>query len=108
MIKDILKEVEAIDARIAALSAEGAEPDEADALLGREGASADLAELESRRARLLEGCAELTPADRVFLARHQGRPRIDEYINELFTDFFEQRGDRQCREDESILGGIAR
>ena len=108
MIKDILKEVEAIDARIAALSAEVGEPDEADALLGREGASADLAELESQRARLLEGCAELTAADRVFLARHQGRPRIDEYIHELFTDFFEQRGDRQCREDESILGGIAR
>ncbi|MGN0975363.1 MAG: acetyl-CoA carboxylase carboxyltransferase subunit alpha, partial [Gemmiger sp.] len=28
-------------------------------------------------------------------------------IGALFTDFFEQRGDRQCREDASILGGVA-
>ena len=35
------------------------------------------------------------------------RPKIDAYINALFTDFFEQKGDRQCREDPSILGGVA-
>ena len=28
-------------------------------------------------------------------------------IDGLFTDFFEQRGDRACREDPAILGGIA-
>ena len=30
------------------------------------------------------------------------------HIDAPFTDFFAQRGDRQCREDPSILGGIAR
>ena len=51
--------------------------------------------------------AERTGAERVALARHPQRPNITDYINGLFTDFFEQRGDRACREDAAILGGIA-
>ncbi len=50
--------------------------------------------------------SELTPAQRVAIARHEGRPGVADYIGGLFTEFFEQRGDRQCREDPSILGGI--
>ena len=49
-----------------------------------------------------------TPAEKVKLARHPERPGTADFIEALFTDFFEQRGDRQCREDGSILGGIAR
>ena len=49
----------------------------------------------------------LTPAQRVALARHQDRPGTTEFISSLFTDFFEQRGDRLCSDDGSILGGIA-
>ena len=49
----------------------------------------------------------LTPAQRVKLARQPGRPGTADYIAALFTDFFEQKGDRQCREDASILGGVA-
>ena len=51
--------------------------------------------------------AERTAAQRVALARHAGRPGTADYISALFTDFFECRGDRQCREDASILGGVA-
>ena len=51
--------------------------------------------------------AERTAAERVALASHPQRPNITDYINGLFTDFFEQRGDRACREDSAILGGIA-
>ena len=51
--------------------------------------------------------AEKTAAERVALARHPQRPNITDYIDGLFTDFFEQRGDRACREDAAILGGIA-
>ena len=51
--------------------------------------------------------AEYTAAQRVALARHAGRPGTADYICALFTDFFECRGDRQCKEDESILGGVA-
>ena len=49
-----------------------------------------------------------TPEEKVALARHPGRPGTADFIGALFTDFFEQRGDRLCREDGSILGGIAR
>ncbi|MEG1987919.1 MAG: acetyl-CoA carboxylase carboxyltransferase subunit alpha [Oscillibacter sp.] len=50
----------------------------------------------------------LTPAERVALARHSQRPGTVDYIGGIFTDFFEQRGDRLCGEDPGILGGIAR
>lgn len=51
---------------------------------------------------------ELTAAERVALARGPGRPGTVDYLHALFTDFFEQRGDRLCGEDRSVLGGIAR
>lgn len=51
--------------------------------------------------------SELTAAERVAVARHPQRPNIADYINALFTDFFEQRGDRLCGEDAAILGGAA-
>ncbi len=50
---------------------------------------------------------DLTAAQRVLLARDSKRPNIDEYIKNLFTDFTELCGDRQYKEDASILGGIA-
>lgn len=51
--------------------------------------------------------SKLTPAQRVALARHPERPGTADFIKHLFTDFFEQRGDRLCAEDGSILGGVA-
>ena len=56
---------------------------------------------------LLESCRELTAEDKVYLARHPKRPNIRAYISALFTDFFEQKGDRLGKEDQSILCGIA-
>ena len=49
-----------------------------------------------------------TPEEKVKIARHPERPGTADFIGALFTDFFEQRGDRLCGEDGSILGGIAR
>ena len=49
-----------------------------------------------------------TPEEKVKIARHPDRPGTADFINALFTGFFEQRGDRFCGEDPSILGGIAR
>ena len=49
-----------------------------------------------------------TPEEKVKIARDPGRPGTSDFIAALFTDFFEQRGDRLCGEDPSILGGIAR
>ncbi|ODU57438.1 MAG: acetyl-CoA carboxylase carboxyltransferase subunit alpha [Clostridium sp. SCN 57-10] len=48
-----------------------------------------------------------TAAQRVALARHAGRPNVNDYIAALFTDFFPMAGDRRQGEDASILGGPA-
>ena len=97
MIKDILRQMDAVERKLKAL--------ENDTTAEGEAARGALKnELET----LKNSCHELTAADRVYLARHPERPHMDAYIKALFTNFFEQRGDRQCKEDPAILGGIAR
>lgn len=49
---------------------------------------------------------KLTPFERVMLARDSERPKIDEYIDHLFSDFIELKGDRLSMDDGAILGGI--
>lgn len=51
--------------------------------------------------------AELTPWQKVQLARHPQRPYSLDYINALFTDFQELHGDRLFRDDQAIIGGTA-
>ena len=103
MIKDVLKELEPLDAKIAALRGDPADED----LTAVTAHAAELAELSAQEDAILAGAGALTAEDRVFLARHPERPHIDEIVDALFTDFFEQRGDRQCKEDAAILGGVA-
>ncbi|WP_432776397.1 acetyl-CoA carboxylase carboxyl transferase subunit alpha [Brevibacillus gelatini] len=50
----------------------------------------------------------LTPWQRVQLARHPERPTTLDYIQLLFTDFLEVHGDRLYGDDHSIVGGIAK
>ena len=64
-------------------------------------------QLRRSLAELQDAYRPRTAADEVYLARHPARPSITDYIENLFTDFFEQRGDRLCKEDGSILGGVA-
>ena len=45
--------------------------------------------------------------DRVLAAREKDRPKITDYIDNVFTDFFQQKGDMLGKEDASIYGGIA-
>ena len=49
----------------------------------------------------------MTPYERVAIARSKKRMKITDYIDKLFTEFVELKGDRLYREDPSILGGIA-
>lgn len=56
---------------------------------------------------LLKNAPPLTPAGRVYLARHPRRPGITDYIGALFESFIELKGDRLSKDDPSILGGIA-
>ena len=102
MIKEILEQLAPLDAQIAALKGRG---NDMEAITAH---ASELAELAVEEDEILRTCGPLTAEDRVFLARHPERPHIDEIVNALFTDFFEQRGDRQCKEDPAILGGIAR
>jgi acetyl-CoA carboxylase carboxyl transferase subunit alpha len=50
----------------------------------------------------------LSAVDRVQLARHPKRPYTLDYIALSFTDFIELHGDRGFRDDEAIIGGLAR
>ena len=43
--------------------------------------------------------SKFTPEEKVKIARDPARPGTADFIEALFTDFFEQRGDRLCRED---------
>ena len=54
----------------------------------------------------MTGKNKKTPYDRVVLSREQGRLQVTDYIEELFLDFIEMKGDRLGGEDSSIIGGI--
>lgn len=50
----------------------------------------------------------LTPMQRVQVARHPRRPYTLDYLETIFTDFVELRGDRLYRDDPAIVAGWAR
>ena len=50
----------------------------------------------------------LSPWDRVKIARHPKRPFTLDYIKLAFTDFSELHGDRLYSEDRAIVGGFAK
>ena len=61
--------------------------------------------LESLRSEIYRN---LTPMQRVQLARHPRRPYTLDYLSSIFTDFIELHGDRLYRDDPAIVGGWAR
>jgi acetyl-CoA carboxylase carboxyl transferase subunit alpha len=52
--------------------------------------------------------ASLDPWMKTMVARHPQRPHFVDYVEGLFTDFVELKGDRQFGDDQAILGGLAR
>lgn len=50
----------------------------------------------------------LSPIERVGLARHPERPHPIDYVKMLFDDFLELKGDRRFADDRAIFGGFAR
>lgn len=50
----------------------------------------------------------LSPWQRVMIARHTQRPFMLDYIEHSFDDFVELHGDRHIGEDEAMPGGFAR
>jgi acetyl-CoA carboxylase carboxyl transferase subunit alpha len=49
----------------------------------------------------------LTPWQRVQLARHPNRPYMLDYIQRIATEFIELHGDRRFGDDHAIIGGLA-
>ncbi len=52
--------------------------------------------------------SQLTPWERVQLARHPQRPYMLDYLEHLVTDFCELHGDRAFGEDAALVTGLAR
>jgi acetyl-CoA carboxylase carboxyl transferase subunit alpha len=70
------------------------------------------AEISIMEAKLAETRAaiykNLTPWQRVQIARHTNRPFMLDYVSLAFTDFQELHGDRHIGDDASMPGGFAR
>jgi acetyl-CoA carboxylase carboxyl transferase subunit alpha len=49
----------------------------------------------------------LTPWQRVQLARHPKRPYMLDYLQRIATDFIELHGDRRFADDRAMVGGLA-
>ncbi len=60
--------------------------------------------IEEERKRIF---SDLTPWQRVQLARHPKRPFTLDYIRDTFTDFSELHGDRLFGDDHAVVGGFA-
>ena len=50
---------------------------------------------------------DLTPWQKVLLARHPKRPYTIDYINQIFDNFQELHGDRLFKDDPAMVGGLA-
>ena len=70
--------------------------------------SPEVKKLETKLSQIKKEVYEnLTPWQRVQLARHPKRPYTLDYIEMLMTDFVEIHGDRHYADDKSIVGGLA-
>jgi len=67
----------------------------------------EIAELERRAEALRKEIYEnLTPFQRVMMARHPKRPTTLDYIRMLLDEFDELHGDREFRDDGAMVGGV--
>jgi acetyl-CoA carboxylase carboxyl transferase subunit alpha len=70
--------------------------------------AAEVGPLKNLRDKLIRKIfSELTPWDRVRLARHPRRPHATDYIDTSFADFLELHGDRCFGDDKAIVCGLA-
>lgn len=69
----------------------------------------EISKLQNKADRLLrQTYANLSPWNKVQLARHPERPQFLDYLNILIEDFMPLAGDRCFAEDQAIVGGIGR
>lgn len=71
--------------------------------------TSEIEKLEDRLEKLEnEIYTNIKPWDRVQIARHPNRPTTLDYIEHIFTNFFECHGDRFYGDDDAIVSGIAK
>lgn len=71
--------------------------------------STDITKLEKKSEKLKrEIFSNLSRWQRTQLARHADRPYTLDYINLIFSDWFEVHGDRNFRDDPALICGFAR
>lgn len=66
----------------------------------------ELGSHENFEIKVIKSSGKVSAWDRVQNARTQGRPGALEYIQEIFTDFYELHGDRHFADDGAVVGGI--
>ncbi|HPP67423.1 MAG TPA: acetyl-CoA carboxylase carboxyltransferase subunit alpha, partial [bacterium] len=52
--------------------------------------------------------SNLTPWQKVQVARHPQRPHTNDYILKMLDDYYELHGDRICKDDPAIIAGIGK
>ncbi len=57
---------------------------------------------------LKETYSKLTPWQKVAVARHQDRPKLKDYLENMITDFVSLSGDRLFAEDGAVIGGLGK
>ncbi len=68
----------------------------------------DITSLEFKAKKLIKDkYSTLSPWQRVQVARHPDRPHFLNYIEEIFKNFEELKGDRNFGQDSAIIGGLA-
>lgn len=71
--------------------------------------SDEVARLEERYRVLEEEVySDISPSQKMHLARHQGRPTSMDLMERIFTDFIELHGDRMYGDDLAVVGGIGK
>jgi acetyl-CoA carboxylase carboxyl transferase subunit alpha len=76
---------------------------------GKADFTAEISKLEKKAKKLQEQIfSDLSRWQIVQLSRHSSRPYFLDYVEYLFTDFFEMSGDRRFADDAAIVGGFAR
>lgn len=69
----------------------------------------EIARLEERYKQLEDEIySNISPSQKMHLARHHQRPTSLDLINLIFTDFIELHGDRVFGDDLAIVGGLAK
>ncbi len=68
----------------------------------------EISKLQSKADKMMrQTYTQLSPWQKVQIARHPDRPKFLEYVRTIFADFMPLAGDRLFADDQSIVGGLA-